>query len=348
MSEGAQEREILELAEAALDLAPADRQAWLEARVSGARLKRVLKLCAAVEDMTADTDLEVGMRIETPTTDHSGERVGRYLLLRVLGEGGMGQVYLADATPQEPTRVALKLLKSARLGPSARAQLEREQRVLARLQHPNIAQLLDVGMTEEGHPFFVMEYVDGQDLDAYAEALDLTWTVRLFISVCAAVMAAHRALVIHRDLKPSNILVTEKGQPKLLDFGIAKSLAEAGPNPYTAARLHTPAYASPEQLRGDPLDPTTDVYSLGVILYQLLSGALPFAPEKSPVRFAQTVLSTPPQAPSQRAQEMEREVPSKVLDAIVLRALEKKQEDRYASVEAMVEDLKAYLFGGAA
>lgn len=254
----------------------------------------------------------------------------------------MGQVYLAEK-PGAP-RVALKLLKSADLGPGARVQLEREQQVLAGLQHPNIAQLLDTGVTEDGHPFFVMEHVEGRNLDVHAESLDLRWTLRLFISVCAAVMAAHRALVIHRDLKPSNILVTADGQPKLLDFGVAKSLAEAGPNPYTAAHLLTPAYASPEQLKGEPLSPSTDIYSLGVILYQLITGGLPFPPERSPVRFAQTVLSEAPMAPSWVAAKAGREAPGEALDGTVLKALAKTPDARYPSVEGMVEDLKAYLF----
>lgn len=336
---------MLQLAEAALELPETERRSWLAREVAPHLVARVLELCASAEEMTADTDLGVAVRVRGRDQDRSGAYLNGYRLIGIIGEGAMGQVYRA-MSPSDGQPVALKLLREAHLDVSARPRFEREQKLLARLRHPNIAQLLDAGTTDDGHPYVVMELVDGPRLDLHAKSLDLAGNLRLFVAVSAAVMYAHRARVIHRDLKPGNILVTRSGQPKLLDFGIAKSLLDASPNPHTAAKLHTPAYASPEQLRGEALDEATDIYSLGVILYQIVTGSLPFAPRSSPVRFAQTVISELPELPSVRGRARGRsEIASPGLDRIAARALAKTKVDRYPTVEAMVEDVRAVLFG---
>src|SRR5215471_4909226 len=204
----------------------------------------------------------------------TGQRIGVYALVRLLGEGGMGRVFLAErADEQYRQLVAIKLMHSS-LWP-ADAMLERfrtERQILAGLSHPNIARLLDGGMTAEGAPYLVMEYVEGVPIDEYCRANNLSVEQRLelFLRICAAVEYAHKNLVVHRDIKPGNVLVAADGTPKLVDFGIAK-LVDDGDITKATARLMTPEYASPEQLRGEPVTTATDVYGLGVLLYDLLS-----------------------------------------------------------------------------
>jgi serine/threonine protein kinase len=232
----------------------------------------------------------------------AGRRVGVYRLLEQIGEGGMGEVYRAErADGLYDKQVAIKFV---RVGFDTKAVLERfrhERQVLASLDHPNIARLLDGGTTEEGVPYLVMELIEGIPFDQYcaSQKLNVTERLKLFLQVCSAVQYAHQHLVIHRDIKPGNILVTKEGVPKLLDFGIAKILDPATISQATAVNPMTPEYASPEQVRGDPITTSTDVYSLGVVLYQLLTGRSPYPKETHvPHEYARAVCEYEPERPS--------------------------------------------------
>src|SRR5262245_57344840 len=201
---------------------------------------------------------------------------GRYRQIRLLGTGGMGAVYLAEPTDGEiQQKVAVKLLRADIERPAWRDRFLKERQLLASLNHPSIARLIDAGHTTDGRPYLVMEYVDGIPIDVYAEKIDLKDQLALFLPVCNAVSHAHSRLIIHRDLKPSNILVESSGQPKLLDFGIAKMLDKSQEPTQTADRLMTPNYASPEQLRGETVTTASDVYSLGAVLYKILTSRSP-------------------------------------------------------------------------
>jgi serine/threonine-protein kinase len=285
-----------------------------------------------------------------------GRPVGRYVLRRVLGEGGMGTVYLAArADEQYEQLVAVKLMHA---GPGlSQAILERfrtERQILANLNHPNIARLLDGGMTPDGLPYLVMEYIDGVPVDQYCRENTLPIAVRLelFRKICSAVDYAHKNLVVHRDIKPANVLVTENGTPKLLDFGIAKLLdpehtglgpAETRPT----ERLMTPEYASPEQIRGEPITTATDVYGLGVLLYHLLTGRHPFAEEKvSPLEIARQVCEVDPPLPSRASLgSCDAATLKGDLDHIVSMAMRKEPQRRYSSAAELGADVAAYLNG---
>ena len=222
-----------------------------------------------------------------------GERIGPYRVLGTLGTGGMGEVFLAERADAEfEQQVAIKVVHGGAFGRAVQSRLKIERQILAQLDHPNIAHLLDGGTLPDGTAYLVMEYVDGVPIDAYCDThrLDVRARLELFLTVCAAVHYAHQNLIVHRDLKPSNILVTQAGVPKLLDFGIAKLLDERQVGQHTLAvthadlRIMTPDHASPEQVRGQPITTASDVYVLGVLLYRLLSGVGPFVIES--VRFA--------------------------------------------------------------
>jgi non-specific serine/threonine protein kinase/serine/threonine-protein kinase len=222
-----------------------------------------------------------GAAAELSQDEHLGQNFGRYRILSLIGEGGMGEVYLA-ADPELDRQVAVKLIKSGHKTKELLRRFATERQILAQLNHDNIARLLDVGTTDEGYPFLVMEYVDGRAIGDYCNSKELSISERLnlFRTVCSAVQYAHQNLVIHRDLKPSNVLVTSKGQAKLLDFGVAKLLdpgdSEEANATATMLRVMTPEYASPEQVKGEPITTASDVYSLGVLLYQLLTGLSPY------------------------------------------------------------------------
>src|SRR6202795_4697747 len=214
-----------------------------------------------------------------------GDRIGPYRVLRTLGTGGMGEVYLAErADAQFEQQVAIKVVYAGSLTHAVQSRLKIERQILAQLDHPNIAHLLDGGSLPDGRAYIVMEYVDGIAIDAYCDSnrLDVAARLKLFQVVCAAVHYAHQNLIVHRDLKPSNILVTAGGVPKLLDFGIAKLLDERQAGHHTLAvtqadiRIMTPDHASPEQVRGQIITTSSDVYVLGVLLFKLLTGASPF------------------------------------------------------------------------
>ena len=213
-----------------------------------------------------------------------GERIGQYKLVKYIASGGMGRVYQAVSSDRpKDTKVAIKLIKRWMVTAKTRRHFRIEREALEKLDHPNIAKLLESGITHNGHPFLVMEYVEGQPISRYCDTQKLSThrRLRLFGDVCAAVQYAHQNLIVHRDLKPNNILVTPDGVCKLLDFGIAKMLdperTSAGRDQtVTAGRIMTPQYASPEQIRGEPIATTSDIYTLGVILYELLTGHSPY------------------------------------------------------------------------
>ena len=310
-----------------------------------------------------------------------GRRLGAYQVIEQIGEGGMGEVYRAvRADDQYQKQVAIKVVRGGFDSRFTLARLKAERQILANLDHPNITRLLDGGATDEGQPYLVMEYVQGLPLDDYCDRHRLTVTERLqlFRTVCGAVQYAHQNLVIHRDLKPGNILVTPDGTPKLLDFGIAKLLDEsAGPgavHTVTMVRLLTPEYASPEQLRGETITTASDVYSLGVVLYELLTGHRPYRfASRRPEDIARAVTETEPEKPSTAVTRREESAdsigeprthtPEEVsemregsveklrrrlsgdLDNIVLMALRKEPLRRYASVEKLSEDVRRHLAG---
>ena len=272
--------------------------------------------------------------------ERTGMRCGPYRLERLLGSGGMGSVYSAERVDGEVSqRVAVKLLQpganTGRLGERFLA----ERQILANLSHPNIARLLDAGRSEDGQPYLVMDYIAGQPIDVYTAEFSVGSKVRLFLKVCAAVGYLHRNLVVHRDLKPANILVTAYGEPKLLDFGIAKMLDLISNPAASSIPMLTPDYASPEQMVGGATNTATDVYSLGAVLYKLLTGISPHRFEKEPAHEVVSALS------SARITPPGRLVPAvkRDLDIIVLKALRKEPQERYSSVEQLAEDLESYL-----
>ena len=305
--------------------------------------------------------------------DRSGSAIGPYRLLQPIGTGGMGSVYLAERSDGHfQHRVALKLIRADYVDPSMRDRFLRERQILARLHHAHIAQLHDGGVTDDGTPYFTLEYVEGDPITRWCDAhqLGIGERVDLMLEVCEAVAYAHRNLVVHRDLKPSNILVTAAGAPKLLDFGIAKLLsgtAETG-DTATHARLMTREYAAPEQVLGEPVTTATDGYTLGVLLYELLCGHLPYADaERGRIGWSKAVVEEAPE-PLSRALARTGRVAGDVeslaqaralpaarlrralrgdLERIVQRALEKSPEARYPSVDALAEDLRAYRQGRA-
>lgn len=302
-----------------------------------------------------------------------GSRLGAYRLIELIGRGGMGEVYQAErADDVYHARVAIKLVRVDHDPQRVAWRLRSERQILAALEHPNIARLIDGGATDEGVPYLVMELVTGQPIDDYCEERDLSVTarVRLFLQVCAAVSFAHQRLVVHRDLKPGNILVTGDGTVKLLDFGIAKLLEPTPPTgnisdvTETHVRVMTLEYASPEQVRGDPITTASDVYSLGVVLYRLLTGRSPYREENAAGRAVEILSDSMPSRPStvvdetkvrpaaaeatpeaQATRKKARRALKGDLDNVLLMALRKEPELRYASVDQFADDLRQYLDG---
>jgi serine/threonine-protein kinase len=280
----------------------------------------------------------------------TGRRIGSYVLRRLLGEGGMGKVFLAErADDQYQQLVAIKLMHDLWQADGMLERFRTERQILANLNHQNIARLLDGGITPEGTPYLVMEYIDGVPLDQYCRANDLPidTKLQLFLRICTAVEYAHKNLVVHRDIKPANVLVGPDGNPKLVDFGIAKLLDSSQAATRATAGLMTPEYASPEQLRGEPITTATDVYGLGVLLYELLSGAHPFAElTRSPVEMLRQISEVDP--PPLRSVALRGAGGSNLtdeLDRIVFMAMRKQPERRYASATALARDVFAYLNG---
>jgi serine/threonine protein kinase len=281
----------------------------------------------------------------------AGSRLGAYRLIREIGRGGMGSVFLASrADEQYESEVAIKLVRPGFDTDFILRRFRRERQILARLHHPNIARLFDGGTTENQVPYLVMEYVQGSRITRYAEEkrLSVSDRLRLFLPVCSAVEHAHRAFIVHRDLKPANILVDRTGTPKLLDFGISKLLhsepREWGDSADLA--MATPDYASPEQIVGDPVTAASDVYSLGAVLYELLTGLRPHRiPNASPQALERAICLepiTPPSAALRGNTPLARRLAGD-LDAIVLCAMQKAPERRYASAEHLADDLRRHL-----
>ena len=282
----------------------------------------------------------------------AGRRVGPYRIVRELGHGGMGVVYLAErADAAFEKRTAIKVVRGGFPSELILRRFRDERRILATLEHPNIATLLDGGTTDEGLPYVVMEYVDGLPIDVYCETsrLSLGQRLQLFRQVCAAVQFAHQRLVIHRDIKARNVLVTADGTPKLLDFGIAK-LLEPGSVPEAQTRVELRAFsldgASPEQLRGEPMTVTSDVYALGVLLYELVTGRRPYAGTPgSDADLMRAICDDPPMRPRTAAREGTRFDVRDELEWVVLKALRKEPDRRYGSVEQLADDVGRLLDG---
>jgi non-specific serine/threonine protein kinase/serine/threonine-protein kinase len=369
---------VREILEQALELPTDRRPAYLdEVCVADANLRREVEALIAADEQ-AGTAFLAGSAVDESGTlaareeavSLAGARIGPYRIVEEIGHGGMGTVYRAvRADDQYRKQVAIKV---ARGGLGDELQVHRfkaERQILANLDHANIARLLDGGATDDGQPYVVMEYIDGQTIDEYCDErkLAVPERLKLFRRVCSAVAYAHQRLVIHRDIKPANILVTKEGEPKLLDFGIAKILdpEESGiDQTLTAMRLMTPEYASPEQVRGEAITTASDVYSLGVVLYGLLTGRRPYGrASRLPHDIAQAVIETEPEKPSlsvtrletvtaEAVSETRDEIPERLqrrlrgdLDNIVLKALRKEPERRYASVDQFSEDIRRHLEG---
>ncbi len=378
-------KKVEEVFESALERTTEERPAYLAEACSGDESLR-----GQVEALLRSHE-QAGSFIEAPAVPHLlptieddpaatviGRRIGAYKIVREIGRGGMGAVYLAVRADDEfQKRVAIKLIKRGMDTDFVIRRFRHERQILASLDHPNVARLLDGGTTEDGLPYFVMEFVEGRPIDKYCDTqrLSITERLRLFLKVCSAVQYAHQNLIIHRDLKPSNILVTADGTPKLLDFGIAKLLnpeiASPTLDPTTATlRLMTPEYASPEQVRGEPATTISDVYSLGVLLYELLTGHRPYRLlSRLPEEIAHVICKEEPEKPSVIVGRVENigfniEVTPQAivkarqatleklhrqlagdLDSIVLKALRKEPQNRYSSVEQFSDDISRHLEG---
>jgi tetratricopeptide (TPR) repeat protein/tRNA A-37 threonylcarbamoyl transferase component Bud32 len=347
-------KKVEALFEQTLEAAPAARPEFLQA-IDDAEVRR------EVESLL-EAHGEAGVFLDEPDRFFSsdsfevdalspGEVIDRYRIIRELGRGGMGAVFLAERADDEyKKQVALKLIKRGTDTDAVLRHFRNERQILAGFDHPNIARLFDGGTTETGLPYFVMEYVEGLPIDEYCKthALSVVERLKLFRAVCAAVSYAHRRLVIHRDIKRSNIMVTAEGVPKLLDFGIAKLLREEDAPQATMTALHlmTPQSASPEQLRGQPVTTATDVYSLGVVLYELLCGRSPYEFDShAPHEMARVITATEAKKPSSAiaAANFNAKLLKGDLDNIVLMALRKEPERRYQSVEQFSEDIQRHL-----
>ena len=269
-----------------------------------------------------------------------GVDCGPYRLVRLLGRGGMGAVYLGERTDGEIQQtVAVKLLTADGRRPEWRERFLRERQLLASLNHPSIVHVIDAGSTGDGRPYLVMEYVEGVAIDLHAATMDVRERLSLFLRVCEGVSHAHRRLIIHCDLKPSNILVDASGQPKLLDFGIARLLDDTGATTETVERLLTPQYASPEQLRGVSQTTATDVYSLGAVLYKMLTGRSPHESHTHTSQVVDIVADTREiPSPSRLNRKLSTD-----LDYILRKALRREPEDRYTSVDDFAKDIGAFL-----
>ncbi len=340
----------------ALALDVAERTGFLETACVGAPgLRREVEAMLDARDrpLGIEARLLAGASEQSPPV---GARVGPYLLLEPLGEGGMGAVWRARRVDGVLDReVALKLVRWPGDGAGLRQRFEAERQVLARLEHPGIVRLLEAGTSAPapdapgGRPYFAMDLVDGVPITAYAEAhgLDAEARVGLVVQACEAVAHAHRRLVVHRDLKPSNLLVTADGQVKLLDFGIAKLLGNAtdAARTETGARAMTRAYAAPEQVRGEAATTATDVYALGVVLYELLAGRRPFE-ASSPAQQEDALLhATPPRPSATASGSVDARRVRGDLDAVVLTALRAEPEARYGSADALAADLRRFVGG---
>ncbi len=374
---------LQELFSRAVELSREEREAFVAREVGDDQSLReeLTKLLAYdTGKSTGPLTHALGAAIENTTRNRReailGRVVNNYRLVSILGHGGTGTVYLAErADRQYSAQVAVKIIDSATIHGDLGQRLLAERQILASLNHPNIARLIDAGETVEGQPYLIMEYVHGEPLDRFCdrEQLDVKARLELFLQICSAVQYAHQNLIVHRDLKPANILVTAEGSPKLLDFGIAK-LLDADSSAASLAltrmndRLLTPEYASPEQILGRSVTTASDVYALGVVLYELLTGLRPYTvpASASQLELERTICISDPERPSsalKRVAASETKDPaldkaaaargltieklarrlSGDLDAVVLRALRKEPEHRYGSVDQLAADIKRHL-----
>jgi serine/threonine protein kinase len=351
-------QEVKRIFDAAAELEPEKQEAYLASTCEGdLDLRReVSALLASLQDAGTRYDGPVvGVDPRALGVDPMvGRQFGPYKVLRRLGMGGMGAVYLAARADEQFRRLAaVKAIRAELVDDHTRRRFENERHTLAALDHPNIVKLLDGGTTPDGIPYLVMDYVEGQPIDRFTRerSLSITEILELFRTLCAAVQYAHQNLVVHRDLKPTNVLVTPQGVPKLLDFGIAKllrpeyALGQVGFT-RTAAQPMTPEYASPEQVLGQPITTATDIYSLGVVLFTLLTGKHPFEHQtNSSYELERAICERPAGPPSAAAPpDLARRLRGD-LDTIVLCALRKEPQKRYASVERFSEDIGRYLEG---
>ncbi len=360
------------LLDQALALDGEERQRWIKAQEPEIAYRlEILLLEHSV--LASDGFLETGV-VDLPSTTATlaGQTIGAFEVVSQIGQGGMGSVWLARRNDGRFERqVALKFLNIALLGKEGEDRFKREGKILALLAHPHIAELIDAGVTDAGQPYLVLEYIDGDQIDRYCDQrqLDLQARIRLFLQVLDAVAAAHANLIVHRDLKPSNVLVAKDGDVKLLDFGIAKLIeAENSPEHQTAFTIGgtalTPEYAAPEQLKGEAITVSTDVYALGVLLYLLLTGRHPTGEgQSSPAELIKTIVESEPLRPSDavgaamtnagdaaarallRSASVDklRRLLRGDLDTILAKALKKDPRERYASVGAFADDLRHYL-----
>ena len=352
-----------ELFERVLDLPASEREDFLARECAGdERLKAAVLRLLASDEAAQEQTFWKGSALQAEAKHDSpagalrvGQVLGDYRVVEVIGEGGMGTVYRgvrADAEYEQA--VAIKIVRGGFDSAALAERFRQERQILANLSNPNIARLLDGGTTPDGLPYLVMEFIAGQPITAYCDEhkLDIAERLRLFGQACRAVEFAHQRLIIHRDLKPGNIFVTDDGQVKLLDFGVAKLVAAEGESQQTVG-MHwlTPAYSSPEQVSGEAMTTASDVYSLGVILYELLCGHSPYGKKPNTLAEAmRAVREEEPRPPSEMAaREGDGKAPARKLrgdlDRITLKALRKEPARRYASVEQLSEDLRRYLEG---
>ncbi len=358
---------VQELLDGALNLDPDQVGPFLDTACVGDHelrdeVEHLVEACRRAEGFLVEPPTRLVAALFDDSRIEDQRRIGPYRIVDEVGRGGMGVVYVAERDDgQFRHRVALKVVLSELKSEHALRRFREERQILASLSHPAIARLLDGGVTADGRPYFAMDYVDGTPIDAFCDAhrLDIDRRLELFVRICDAVQYAHQNLVIHRDLKPSNILVTAEGEIKLLDFGIAKMLppeGEASPGEATALRWLTPQYASPEQVRGEPMTTASDVYSLGVLLYELLTRQRPYRlATTSPAEIERAICEQEPEPPSAAVLRSETGQRPRLdrssrrlkgdLDTIVGMALRKEPSRRYAAVGDLGDDVRRHLRG---
>ncbi|MBK7934269.1 MAG: serine/threonine protein kinase [Pyrinomonadaceae bacterium] len=349
---------LKELFADAVELPAAERSAYVSKACLGdsdleKELISLLDANDSTRNLIEENVIDLSKQISEKEQDLTGKRFGNYRIVREIGHGGMGTVFLARRDDGEFDQdVALKLVRQSIADSLVIERFRRERQILAGLNHPNIAALHDGGISDRGEPFIAMEYVDGMPLTEYAaeNKLSIEERLRLFVKVCSAVAYAHRNLVVHRDIKPSNILITAGGEPKLLDFGLAKAFESDSSLTQTAVRAFTPAYASPEQITGKNITTASDIYSLGVVFYELLTGSKPLdLGNKSFDEVLQTINTSQPVPPSLiphvGESSVERRALKGDLDNIALMALRKEPDRRYRSVEDFAADIERQLDG---